>query len=82
MADPDYGYGDGSSGCQNCTADGSRCAACWEGWDLTKAGECKMCLPKLKEGDSMTRATAACTSCDGDQPNVCTGCGGRMHCMP
>ncbi|PRW59821.1 REJ domain [Chlorella sorokiniana] len=75
VADPDYGYGDGSSGCKNCTADGARCETCWEGWGLTKSGECKECLPKLKVDGSMSRATSVCTSCDGDAPDICTACG-------
>jgi len=72
IADAEYGYGEGSSGCQNCTADGARCEACWEGWGLTKSGECKQCLPKLKVDGSMSRATAVCASCDGDAPDICT----------
>lgn len=69
-ADPDSGYGDGNSGCKNCTADGSRCEVCWEDFGLTKSGECVKCLPKLKEGGTLP--TVVCTSCDGDVPDICT----------
>lgn len=56
----------------NCTADGARCEVCWDGWGLTKSGECKECLPSQKVDGSMTRATALCRSCDGDAPDICT----------
>ncbi len=63
-----------SSGCKACTADGARCEACWEGWGLTKSGECKQCLPKLRLDayGNMDMPASLCTSCDGDAPDICT----------
>ncbi|PSC68959.1 serine threonine isoform B [Micractinium conductrix] len=56
--------------CQTCSADGTKCAVCWNSFGLTPAGECVQCNVTGTFGKY-------CDVCEGEDPSFCLTCGGN-----
>ncbi|PSC76084.1 Conserved oligomeric Golgi complex subunit 6 [Micractinium conductrix] len=59
---------DDDSGCQTCSADGSKCELCWDNYALTEAGECVQCTVPEEAG------RIHCLTCSSTNVSQCITC--------